>query len=307
MRMMKTYEYHNPVMLSECLSGLKINPDGFYVDGTFGGGGHSQAILKGLSDKGILWGFDQDPATQNKVIKDDRFRLVLSNFAYLEQFFLAEGKQEFDGLLLDLGISSRHIDDADRGFSFQKEALLDMRMNTRGGLAASEWLKKVSEKELSSCLRKYGEIVSAGKLAQAILTRGTAIKKWTTSDLNQVVIQTLNPAPNRTNRLLAMVYQAIRIEINQEMEVLEQVLQTASKYLKIGGRLVVMSYHSLEDNIVKRHIKQTRLKETKLASIYGQPPLLYKSLGKVITPSEKELKENRRARSAKLRIAEKIK
>lgn len=303
-------EYHVPVMLKECIDGLEIKPDGIYVDVTFGGGGHSRAILEKLGPEGHLYSFDQDPdAERNSGFEVFRaeghevsnFTFVRSNFRYLKNWMRYYGVDHIDGLLADLGVSSHHLDDADRGFAFRFDAPLDMRMNTRAGKTAADILRDANEQELTRILTLYGELRQARKMAQAIVKRRTQKEILTTGDLQDVVKPFISPKAEKKE--LAQVFQALRIEVNHEMEALEEMLQASMDLVK--GRLVVMTYHSLEDRIVKNMIRSGHADGTVDKDFYGKVIAPMKAVNnKVIEASEEEVERNPRARSAKLRIAE---
>ena len=297
-------------MLNECLDGLQIRPDGVYVDVTFGGGGHSRAILEKLSNKGHLYSFDQDPdAEENAFGKHDQkvpanFTFVRSNFRYLKNWMRYHGVKQIDGLLADLGVSSHHLDDAERGFAFRFDAPLDMRMNTRAGITAADVIANADENELGKILSIYGELKMARKMAAAIVKRRTQNPILTTGDLTEV----LRPFINKKNekKELAQAFQALRIEVNHEMQALEEMLQQATELLAPDGRLVVMTYHSLEDRIVKNVIRSGHVDGHIEQDFYGRIIAPLKAVNnKIITASEEELENNPRSRSAKLRIATK--
>lgn len=300
-----TPNYHIPVMLDECLEGLNIKKDGIYVDLTFGGGGHSRAILQQLGENGKLYGFDQDlDALRNaqEVFNDNRLVFIRSNFRHLKNWMTYYGTQP-DGILADLGVSSHHLDTQERGFSFRSDAPLDMRMNQKGHLTADKVVNEYSEEQLTSILRLYGEVKDAKRIAHAIVTRRGEQPLHTTSALAE---QAGNLLPrDREKKELAKVFQALRIEVNGEMKVLEEMLKAAIEVLKPGGRLVVMTYHSLEDRMVKNIIKSGNIEGKVEQDIFGRTNAPLRQIGKgVTTPSERELTENPRSRSAKLRIAE---
>lgn len=306
---MTTEEYHVPVMLTECLEGLNIRPDGIYVDVTFGGGGHSRAILSKLGPKGHLYSFDQDPDAEKNIGEaSDNFTFVRSNFRYLKNWMRYHGVDHIDGLLADLGVSSHHLDDAERGFAFRFDAPLDMRMNTRAGRTAADLLAEASEQELTRVLTLYGELRQARRMAQAIVKRRATQPIATTGDL----LATVKPyiSPKAEKKELAQVFQALRIEVNHEMQALEEMLQAAVSLLtpetddNDGGRLVVMTYHSLEDRIVKNVIRSGKADGEVEKDFYGRIIAPLKAVNnKVIEASADEVERNPRARSAKLRIA----
>ena len=304
-------EYHVPVMLSECLDGLQIRPDGIYVDVTFGGGGHSRAILAQLGPKGHLYSFDQDPdAEQNANLggdaeggKLDNFTFVRSNFRYLKNWMRYYGVKHIDGLLADLGVSSHHLDDASRGFAFRLDAPLDMRMNTRAGVTAAELIANSSEEELTRILTLYGELRQAKRMAAALVKKRQQSPIATTGDLQQVLLPFIDPRAQKKE--LAQAFQALRIEVNHEMTALEEMLQGAVDCLAPEGRLVVMTYHSLEDRIVKNVIRSGHADGKIEQDFYGRVIAPLKAVNnKPIVASAEEQEANPRSRSAKLRVAE---
>ena len=296
--------YHRPVMLQECIEALKIDPDGIYVDLTFGGGGHSAAILERLSEKGKLFAFDQDPDAKENDIDDPRFKLIASNFRYFPKYLKLHGVKAVDGILADLGVSSHQIDEAARGFSTRFEGDLDMRMDQKGEKTASSIINGYEENDLIRVFSAYGEIKNSRTLARQIVEERNIEPIKTTSELNELI----RPLARRgkENQYLAQVYQALRIEVNDEMAALEEMLVATAEILKPGGRLVVMSYHSLEDRPVKFYINTGNLQGKQEKDFYGN---LLRPLTPVnrkpILASDEELARNNRARSAKLRIAEK--
>ena len=298
--------YHVPVMLRECVEGLNINPKGTYVDVTYGGGGHSQAILNELDEDGMLLVFDQDADAVKNRIEDKRLHFCEANFRYLENFCAYHKVGKIDGLLADLGVSSHHLDAKDRGFSFRfGEAELDMRMNTDADFSAVTVLNTYEQPKLAKVLRSYGELDKASPLANAIVDYRTVKKIETTEDLEDAVAKFLNDKTK--NKTLAKIYQAVRIEVNAEISTLEQMLEQTTRLLKPGGRLVVMSYHSLEDRLVKNLIQTGNTAGERVADPFGNLPVVYKTLSKKpIMASSEEIERNTRARSAKLRIAERI-
>ena len=297
--------YHIPVMLNECMEGLAIKPDGVYVDVTFGGGGHSKEILSRLGKKGTLYGFDQDADAENNIPEDDRFVFVRSNFRYLSNFMRFHGETEIDGLLADLGVSSHHFDDKDRGFSFRFQGMLDMRMNTRAGKTAADILNTYPEEALSTLFYLYGELKNSRKLA-SVIVRARETKPLVTTDEFLALI-TPYIGKDKEKKMLAQVFQALRIEVNDEMRALREMLQQAMHLLKPGGRLVVMTYHSLEDRLVKNFFKSGNFEGTISQDFFGNIQSPFRLINnKVITPSSEEVEVNPRSRSAKLRIAEKL-
>ena len=299
-------------MLNECLEGLQIRPDGIYVDVTFGGGGHSRAILSKLGPKGHLFSFDQDPdAEQNIGGTSANFTFVRSNFRYLKNWMRYYGVDHIDGLLADLGVSSHHLDDAERGFAFRFDAPLDMRMNTRAGRTAADLLAEADDKELTRIFTLYGELKQSRRLAQAIVKRRAQQPILTTGDLMTTIKPLISPKAEKKE--LAQTFQALRIEVNHEMQALEEMLTAAIGLLRpatkkrAGGRLVVMTYHSLEDRIVKNVIRSGKADGEIEKDFYGKIIAPLKAVNnKVIEASEEEVERNPRARSAKLRIAERL-
>ncbi|NVK64097.1 MAG: 16S rRNA (cytosine(1402)-N(4))-methyltransferase RsmH [Flavobacteriales bacterium] len=301
--MTNNQEYHIPVMLQECIDGLNINPDGIYVDVTFGGGGHSRAIFERLSSKGRLIAFDQDPDARKNAWDAPNFDLVPANFAFLANHLRLLGIKQVDGLLADLGVSSHQFDEDSRGFSIRSEARLDMRMNQQSDLTAEKVVNTYEEKDLLRIFRAYGEIKNAYRLTQEIIAARRGAKIKTTNDLNEIGVKC---APkHKENRYLAQLFQAIRIEVNDEMDALEKLLEQSADVLKPTGRLVVMSYHSLEDRLVKNYTKRGSFTGEIEKDFFGN---VLKPFTEVIrhpiVPSDEEIERNSRARSAKLRIAE---
>lgn len=302
-------EYHIPVMLEQCLDGLDIHPDGIYVDVTFGGGGHSRAIVEKLGPEGHLYSFDQDPDAesncQDEVFKRGNFTFVRSNFRYLRNWMRYHNVDHIDGLLADLGVSSHHLDEATRGFAFRMDAPLDMRMNTRAGQTAAELLANATEEELSRIFILYGELRQAKRIASAIVKRRQNQPIETTGDLQQLLLPFIDPRVQKKE--LAQAFQALRIEVNHEMQALEEMLDSAVKCLGKDGRLVVMTYHSLEDRIVKNVIRSGHADGKEEKDFYGRSLAPMKALNnKPILPTDEEIEQNPRARSAKLRIANKL-
>ena len=295
--------YHVPVLLEESVSGLNIDPDGVYLDLTFGGGGHSREILKRLKD-GCLIGFDQDSDALANVPDDSRFIFVNHNFRYLRNFLRYCGYDEADGILADLGVSSHEFDEAGRGFSFRFDAELDMRMNQRSRLKATDILNTYSEENLIRIFRNYGEVDNVRRLVDLLVNARTG-KMITRSEEFLQVIAPCVPK-QKEKKYLAQVYQALRIEVNGELEALEDMLKEAERALRPGGRLVVITYHSLEDRIVKNFLKSGNFEGKVEKDFYGHVKRNFELVNrKVIVPSEEEIERNPRARSAKLRIAEK--
>jgi 16S rRNA (cytosine1402-N4)-methyltransferase len=297
-------DYHQPVLLKESIDGLNIQPNGFYVDATFGGGGHSREILKHLK-KGKLLGFDQDADALKNIPKDKKFLFAHHNFRFLRNFLGYHGIENIDGLLADLGVSSHHFDEAERGFSFRFEAMVDMRMNQQSELTAREVLNTYEHGSLARIFREYGELKNASKVANAILKYRT---KKTIEQTRDILEATEGCMPRQgENQFLAKLYQAVRIEVNKEIENLKEMLEQARDSLRQGGRLVVISYHSLEDRMVKEFIRDGSFEKDTAIDLYGTRTKVFRAINKkIITPSEEELKRNNRARSAKLRIAEKL-
>lgn len=297
--------YHKPVLLSESIEGLNIKPKGIYVDLTFGGGGHSREVLNKLGNKGRLLAFDQDHDAKGNLPDDKRVTFIEANFRYLRNFLRYHNISEVDGILADLGISSHQIDKPERGFSFRTNSKLDMRMNRSSGYTAAKALNESSENELIRIFRTYGEINNAGRVARTIVA---ARKNQTIATTDELEIALANLIPKyNSSKFLAKLYQALRIEVNQEMEALEEMLVQTLQLISTGGRLVVISYHSLEDRLVKNYMRSGNLKGDIEKDFYGKPLVPWKLINRnVIIPSDEELAENKRARSAKLRIAEKI-
>lgn len=294
--------YHVPVMLDQCLSGLDINPEGTYVDVTFGGGGHSRAILSQLNNKGRLLGFDQDLDAMARAPQDSRFTFVRSNFRYLHNFLRYYDALPVDGILADLGVSSHHLDEASRGFSFRFEAPLDMRMNQRATLTAAQVVNDYSEERLQTLFSLYGELPNSRRLAQAIV-KARAAEPLRTMQQLLAVATPLMPR-QREKKELAKMMQALRMEVNHETEALQEMLEAAVEALKPGGRLVVMTYHSIEDRMVKNFMKSGNIEGKVETDLYGRSYApLRMSPSKPITPDEREVEQNPRSRSAKLRIA----
>lgn len=298
--------YHVPVMLKECIDGLNIEPNGSYVDVTYGGGGHSRAILNELGEEGSLLVFDQDADAVKNRIDDKRLFFCEANFRYLENFSSFYGFDHFDGVLADLGVSSHHLDAADRGFSFRfGEKELDMRMNVKMEHSAKHILNSYEQPKLAKVLRMYGELDKASPMANAILNYRKLKSIDTSTDLETALQKFLKP--NSKNSVLARVYQAVRIEVNQEMYTLELMLNQATELLAPGGRLVVMSYHSLEDRMVKNLIQAGNVSGERVTDEFGRWDKKYQAITKKpVFATEEERQQNTRARSAKLRIAEKL-
>ena len=297
-------DYHLPVLLKESINGLKIDDEGIYVDATFGGGGHSLEILKSLSKKGRLVSFDQDPDSINNSYEESNFYFVNENFKYMKRFLKNLGFSKVNGILADLGVSSFQINTPARGFSYRYNAALDMRMNKNNTLDAMKVINSYNHENLSKILFEYGDIKNSKKISEEIIKARTLNKINTTFDLNKI-LKPLYPE-GYLNKNLSRIYQAIRIEVNKELDVLKSFLEQTSELLLPGGRLCVISYHSLEDRMVKRYITNGNFSTTAEKDLYGNFSVPFKKIGKMIQPSAVELKENIRSRSAKLRIAEKI-
>lgn len=299
-----TMEYHNAVLLKETVDGLDIKPNGVYVDVTFGGGGHSREILSRLGDEGKLYAFDQDKDALANKIDDERFVLINENFRYIKRFLRFYGVKEVDGVLADFGVSSHQFDVAERGFSTRFEAKLDMRMNQDNKLSAYEVINEYEEEQLRGVLLQYGELRQAPAMARVIVSERKDAPIETSEQLKLVLKRFLNH--RKENKVLAQIYQAIRIEVNQEIEVLKELLLQMPEILKKGGRLSFISYHSLEDRLVKRFIRNGMFEGEPERDVFGNFEVPLKKVGGLIVPTESEIKMNNRARSAKLRIAEKI-
>lgn len=302
--------YHVPVLLKQSIEQLITNADGVYIDCTFGGGGHSNEILNNIGSKGKVLAFDQDLQAQENsaLIEDSRFYFFHSNFLYLTKFLEYQNVKKIDGVLMDLGISSHQIDEKSRGFSFQENDFeLDMRMNQAQNLSAQVILNSYGQRELENVFRKWGEIKSARKLSQSIVDARKDIKEWTTKNFNAVIRSSLEINTFRENKVFSKIYQALRLETNNEINVLDHFLKEISSYLNIGGRMVIISYHSLEDRVVKKFTQKTYSSTTLNSDVYGNPPKMYKLLYNGIQmPSEEEIELNPRSRSAKMRVIEKV-
>ena len=297
-------EYHNPVLLKETVDGLNIKPDGIYVDVTFGGGGHSKEILKRLGPNGKLFAFDQDEDALANALPDERFTLINENFRFVKRFLRFYGVKSVDGILADLGVSSHQFDVPERGFSTRFDAELDMRMSQKNDLNAYRVVNEYDNVNLKRVFLDYGELKNAPALARTIIEAREEQPIKTTDELKEVLARYL---PERVrNKILAQIYQAIRIEVNQEMDVLKEFLEQSLEILNPGGRLSVISYHSLEDRLVKRFMKNGMFEGEPERDFFGNFSVPFKTVGKLIVPDNAEIKENNRARSAKLRIAEKI-
>ena len=298
--------YHVPVLLTESIDGLAIQPDGVYIDMTFGGGGHSREILRRLGKNGHLYGFDQDADAEKNAVDDDRFTFVRSNFRYVKQWMRYYGVERVDGVLADLGVSSHHFDDETRGFSFRfDDAPLDMRMNQRARLTAADVLNNYAEGQLADIFYLYGELKTARKLAAMVIKAREAKRIETTGDLMAAVGSLFRQ--EREKKELAKLFQALRIEVNHEMEALKEMLAGATEVLGKGGRLSVITYHSLEDRLVKNMMKAGNTEGRIGQDFFGRTNAPFRLVNnKVIVPSDAEQQQNPRSRSAKLRIAEKL-
>lgn len=296
--------YHIPVMLKQSVDGLNIREGGIYVDVTFGGGGHSREILSRIGDNGRLYSFDQDADAERNIIDDNRFTFVRSNFRYIKNWMRYHGEEHIDGLLADLGVSSHHLDDETRGFSFRFDTPLDMRMNKRAGLNAADVINNYSEEQLADVFYLYGELRQARQIASLITNQRSSKRIETTGELKEAVGKLF--AREREKKELAKLFQALRIEVNHEMDALKEMLNGAISLLAPGGRLSVITYHSIEDRIVKNIMKAGNAEGKIVQDFFGRTSCPMKSLGKVTTADREEVETNPRSRSAKLRIAEKI-
>ncbi len=297
-------KYHNPVLLQESIQGLAIKPNGVYVDATFGGGGHARAIIDRLDSTGKLIAFDTDHEAKLNQIDDIRFQLIPENFRHIKRFLRLFGVKKADGIIADLGVSSHQFDSAERGFSTRFEAQLDMRMNQKSSLSAYQVLNEYSESSLANLFYEYGELRSSKGIARSIVQSRINKPIRSTDDLRSC-IQAFLPR-GKEHKIMAQTFQAIRIEVNQELEALKDLLLQTSDLLCKGGRLSVISYHSLEDRLVKRFIRNGLFEGEPERDIFGNYEVPFKKVGKLITPSKEEIMNNNRARSAKLRIAERI-
>ena len=296
--------YHVPVLLNESVEGMNLQPGGIYVDVTFGGGGHSKEILRRMDADAHLYSFDQDEDAEKNIVEDGRFTFVRSNFRYLYNFLRYYGVEEVDGILADLGVSSHHFDDSERGFSFRFDGKLDMRMNKRSGMTAADIVNTYEEERLADILYLYGELKNSRKLASAIVKARGVKPIVTIGDFLEIVKPYFGR--EREKKELAKVFQALRIEVNQEMEALKEMLKSASEVLKPGGRLVVITYHSLEDRMVKNMMKTGNVEGKAEQDFFGNVQTPFRLVNsKVIVASDEEVARNPRSRSAKLRIAEK--
>lgn len=298
-------KYHIPVLLTESVDGLNINPDGIYVDVTFGGGGHSMEILSRLGDRGKLFAFDQDEDALKNKIEDKRFELINVNFKYIKNYLRLHGVKKVDGILADLGVSSHQFDVPNRGFSTRFDGKLDMRMNQKTKKSAYEVVNTYELEELTRIFREYGELKNAWKIANRLVDFRESNTIETNEELKEAILD-LSPR-NRENRFFAQVFQALRIEVNEELDALKSLLKESVGLLKEKGRLVVISYHSLEDRLVKRYMKNGQFFGEPEKDIYGNVDVPFEVITrKVLMPKDEEIEENSRARSAKLRIASKI-
>lgn len=296
--------YHIPVLLKESVDAMNIRPEGIYVDVTFGGGGHSREILSRLGSKGRLLGFDQDEDAERNVVDDSRFIFVRSNFRYLHNFLRYHGIEKVDAILADLGVSSHHFDDSERGFSFRFDGQLDMRMNKRAGSTAADVVNTYDEERLADLFYLYGELKNSRKLASVIVKARNTHKITSIGEFLEIVKPLFGR--EREKKELAKVFQALRIEVNREMEALKEMLLAATEALKPGGRLVVITYHSLEDRMVKNIMKTGNIEGKAVQDFFGNVQTPFRLVNtKVIVPGEEEIARNPRSRSAKLRIAEK--
>ncbi|MFJ1411006.1 16S rRNA (cytosine(1402)-N(4))-methyltransferase RsmH [Capnocytophaga canimorsus] len=299
-----TTTYHNPVLLLESVDALAIKQDGVYVDVTFGGGGHSREILSRLGANGRLYAFDQDTDATKNAINDERFTLINQNFRYLKRYLRFYGIKQVDGVLGDFGVSSYQFDKPERGFSTRFDGILDMRMDINNPLSAQEVLNEYSEEDLANLLYKYGELRNARAIAKHLVNQRKQ-KKITTSTQLKSLLDPFLPK-FKENKILAQIYQAIRIEVNSEIQALEEFLLQLPEIVKIGGRISLISYHSLEDRLVKRFIRDGQLEGSPEKDFFGNINVPFKKVGGLILPSTSEIQANNRARSAKLRVAEKI-
>ena len=296
--------YHKPVLLAESVDALVNNPDGVYVDVTFGGGGHSREILSRLSEKGRLFSFDQDSDALNNAIEDSRFTLINQNFRFLENSLLMYGVAQVDGVLGDLGVSSHQFDKAERGFSIRSDAPLDMRMNKMQDIDAYKVVNEYEEEALADIFYYYGELREARKLAREIVNKRKSVDIKTTEDLKKVFSYV---PTHKSNKFFAQVFQAIRIEVNQELDALKEMLVQSSNVLKKDGQLVIISYHSLEDRLVKKFLKNGMFEGEPERDVYGNYQKVFElPYRKAIVPTEEEIEDNSRARSAKMRVGIKL-
>jgi len=295
-------KYHTPVLLTEAVDGLKIKKDGVYVDVTYGGGGHSREMLSRLGEKGRLIAFDQDFDSEVNLIHDDRLLFINENFMFLKKFLKLNNISKIDGILADFGVSSYQIDQPERGFSYRFDADLDMRMDVKNSLTAYKIINKYSVEDLIKIFKNYGDLTNSRKITRAIINSRENKEIKTTAQLNEIITPII-PA-RHINKILSRIYQSVRIEVNKELDVIKSLLLQSVELLKTGGRISLISYHSLEDRIVKRFFKTGKFEGEIEKDFYGNYSLPYKIIGKLISPSQIEIDRNVRARSAKLRIAE---
>ena len=295
-------KYHTPVLLTEAVDGLKIKKDGVYVDVTYGGGGHSREILSRLGEKGRLIAFDQDFDSKVNLVHDDRLLFINENFMFLKKFLKLNNISKIDGILADFGVSSYQIDQPERGFSYRFDADLDMRMDAKNSLTAYKIINKYSADDLIKIFKNYGDLTNSRKITRAIINSRENKEIKTTAQLNEIITPII-PA-RHINKILSRIYQSVRIEVNKELDVIKSLLLQSVELLKTGGRISLISYHSLEDRIVKRFFKTGKFEGEIEKDFYGNYSLPYKIIGKLISPSQIEIDRNVRARSAKLRIAE---
>lgn len=300
---MMTMDYHNAVLLTETVDGLNIKPDGVYVDVTFGGGGHSREILKRLGPNGKLYAFDQDKDALLNTIDDERFTLINENFRFIKRFLRFYGIREVDGILADFGVSSHQFDVAERGFSTRFEAELDMRMNQESKISAYHVINKYEEEQLKDVFLNYGELRQGPAMARSIVVERAKGEIKSSEHLKKVLEKFIKH--KNEHKVLAQIYQAIRIEVNQEIEALKELLTQTPEILKKNGRMSFISYHSLEDRLVKRFIRNGMFEGEPTRDVFGNFEVPLQKVNGLIVPSKKEIKENNRARSAKLRVAEK--
>jgi len=294
--------YHDPVLLAETVAGLNIKPDGIYVDVTFGGGGHSRHLLAQLGPKGRLIAFDQDQDALDNRIEDPRFLLIHQNFRFLKRFLKFHGVTQVDGIMGDFGVSSHQFDQGDRGFSTRFDGALDMRMNQGQALTAAQILNEYPTEQLTYLFREYGELRNGAKISRVIDAARQQQAIQTTEDL-KAIVRPLTPR-NKEHKIMAQIFQAIRLEVNQELAVLKEFLQQTTEVIKPSGRLSLISYHSLEDRLVKRFMRNGLFEGMPQKDVFGRFYTPFRPVGKLIVPSDKEIENNNRARSAKLRIAE---
>lgn len=302
---MQEETYHIPALLPQALEALAIRPDGVYVDATFGGGGHSRAIVQQLGDEGHLYSFDQDEDAVERAFADPRFTIVYSNFRYLSNFLRYYGVDKADGVLADLGVSFHHFDDAERGFSFRWSGPLDMRMNRKAPMTAAQFLAEASEEKIADTLYLYGEVKASRRIAAAIVKARQQGGVGTVEQLLEVVKPFVNPRQEKKE--LSMIFQALRIEINGELDALRSFLEQTASVIKPGGRLAVITYHSLEDRMVKNFMRTGNVEGKESKDLFGRSESPFRMLGsKPIVPDAQEIERNPRSRSAKLRVAQRL-